>query len=154
MAIFSAINSLTEKYSIIHQTGSSSLFNDFSHAQSLATKDYEVFDFDSQKAILALQTCDVVVGRSGAHTIYELGLLGKRSVLIPIPWVSHNEQMENAKMLEAAGIAIILPESKLTEENLLASIDRSLSLDPRPLELPRDATLRLVELVEQQWGRS
>ncbi|HPR92218.1 MAG TPA: glycosyltransferase, partial [Candidatus Dojkabacteria bacterium] len=40
------------------------------------------------------------------------------SILIPIPWVTHNEQQENAKILESVGLAKIIHEGEFTPEKL------------------------------------
>lgn len=66
---------------------------------------------------------DIVVSRAGANTVYELGFLGKISILIPIPWVQKNEQTENARVLENLGIAKILPQESLSPENLVKGIE-------------------------------
>ena len=63
------------------------------------------------------------MGRSGANTVSELAALGKPGVLIPIPWVSHNEQEENAKILADRGAAVILPQKKLSSITLLAALE-------------------------------
>ncbi len=70
----------------------------------------------------AYQKANLVVSRSGAHTTAELLALKKSCILIPIPWVSHNEQFENAKLLVDAGLGQILPEKDLSPQNLVDSI--------------------------------
>lgn len=141
--VISSLDELTKKYSIIHQTG---------HHQVVAHKNYSSFDFDSEKAISALQKAEVVVSRAGAHTIYELALLGKKCVLIPLSSSSHQEQSINAKLLADSGLAIILPEAQLTASNLLSSIELAKNLNPDSMNLPTDATLKMVQLVEQTLG--
>jgi hypothetical protein len=51
-----------------------------------------------------------------------MGVLKIPSLFIPIPWVTHNEQEENAKVLVNLGLAEILPEGELTPENLVLRI--------------------------------
>ncbi len=65
-----------------------------------------------------LNNIDLFIGRAGANTVYELGLLRIPSILIPIPWVTHNEQQENAKILESVGLAKIIHEGEFTPEKL------------------------------------
>ena len=43
---------------------------------------------------------DLIVARSGAMTITEISNLGKPSILVPLPNVSHDHQLYNAKALE------------------------------------------------------
>jgi UDP-N-acetylglucosamine--N-acetylmuramyl-(pentapeptide) pyrophosphoryl-undecaprenol N-acetylglucosamine transferase len=53
-----------------------------------------------------------------------MGLLRIPSILIPIPWVTHNEQEKNALILKEAGLAEILNEGELTPEQLTVTISR------------------------------
>ena len=67
--------------------------------------------------------CDLVVARSGAMTITEISNLGKPSILIPLPNVSNNHQMYNAKVLEKAGAAKIIENNTLNGELLNNTIN-------------------------------
>ncbi len=66
---------------------------------------------------------DVIVARSGAMTITEISNLGKPSILIPLPNVSNDHQMYNAKVLENIGAAKILLNDTLKGEELNNSIN-------------------------------
>ena len=66
---------------------------------------------------------DLVVARSGAMTITEIANLSKPSILIPLPNVSNNHQMYNAKVLENVDAAKIIINNELTAENLNSSIE-------------------------------
>lgn len=145
--IFSILPKLVKNYSVIHQTGSSSVHNDYQHALGLVQQNYEVFDFDSHKAILALKQADIVIGRAGAHIIYELAVLGKKCILIPIPWVSHNEQMINAQLLEKSGSAVIIPENNLNSEKLLFTLKNIQGKKIQAIDLPLDGTEKLIKLI-------
>ena len=146
--VFAALPELLANYRIIHQTGNL----DYSTAQSYLKEGYECFAFDSAKAISALSQAAVVVSRAGAHIIYELGYLGIPCVLIPIPWVSHNEQLLNAQILERNHQAVILPQSQLTPQSLVSSIKQALQLKPRPINLPTDATEKLTKTIESLYN--
>ena len=56
---------------------------------------------------------DVVIARSGAMTITEIANLSKPSILIPLPNVSNDHQMYNAKVLENVGAAKIIKNDEL-----------------------------------------
>jgi UDP-N-acetylglucosamine:LPS N-acetylglucosamine transferase len=43
-------------------------------------------------------------------------------LLIPIPWVSHNEQFANAKLLKNEGLGEILEEADLNPQNFTERI--------------------------------
>ena len=61
---------------------------------------------------------DLIVSRSGAMTITEIANLSKPSILIPLPNVSNNHQMYNAKVLEKAGASVIIKNNDLSSEKL------------------------------------
>lgn len=119
-----------EEFQIILQTGDNSV-----------NKDFEVLEKDWQKLPDKLRSrffpikfvgddeigyvfkhSDIYIGRAGANTVYEMGLLKKPSILIPIPWVTHNEQILNGQILVDCGLAKILPEGELTAEKLFSEI--------------------------------
>ena len=76
---------------------------------------------------------DLVVSRSGAMTITEIANLSKPSILVPLPNVSNDHQMYNAKVLEKVGAAIIIKNNDLIGENLHKEIE-SIVLDKRKCE--------------------
>jgi len=61
---------------------------------------------------------DVIVARSGAMTITEISNLGKPSILIPLPNVSNDHQLYNAKVLEKINAAKIILNKDLTADKL------------------------------------
>lgn len=65
----------------------------------------------------------VIVSRSGAMTITEISNLGKPSILIPLPNVSQDHQLYNAKVLENVGAAKIILNNELTKNNLNEAIN-------------------------------
>lgn len=66
---------------------------------------------------------DVIVARSGAMTITEIANLSKPSILIPLPNVSNDHQMYNAKVLENVGAAKIIKNDDLTGNILNCEIE-------------------------------
>ena len=66
---------------------------------------------------------DLIVSRSGAMTITEIANLSKPSILIPLPNVSNDHQMYNARVLEKAGASIIIKNNELTGELLSTQIE-------------------------------
>ncbi|MGV3739730.1 MAG: undecaprenyldiphospho-muramoylpentapeptide beta-N-acetylglucosaminyltransferase [Gammaproteobacteria bacterium] len=66
---------------------------------------------------------DWVVSRAGANTLYELLLLAKPHILIPLPQhQSRGDQIQNARYFERLGASYVLPEDQLNTENLLKAI--------------------------------
>lgn len=150
-AIFAAVSELVKTYKIIHQTGSSTVYHDYEKSLEFAKRfsNYSSFDYDSSLALAAYSQADLIISRAGAHTIYELAVLGKPCLLIPIPWVSHNEQNQNAQILVANRQAIVLSEVDLSSDHLIQAISSGLALSPRALSVPRDGLTRLIQLIEQ-----
>lgn len=61
---------------------------------------------------------DLVVCRSGAMTITELALVGKPAIFIPLPSMSANRQIDNAKVMEKIGAAKIILNNEINADNL------------------------------------
>lgn len=71
----------------------------------------------------AYAAADLVVSRSGATTVAELAVCGKRAVLIPFPFAADNHQEYNARTLANRGGADVIVQKELTAE-LLARLIR------------------------------
>lgn len=65
-----------------------------------------------------MNTVDIIVARSGAMTITEISNLGKPSILVPLPNVSHDHQLYNAKALEKVGAAKIILDKDINGQKL------------------------------------
>lgn len=70
-----------------------------------------------------MNVADVSIGRAGAMTVTEIANLGKPSILIPLPNVSHDHQLYNAKVLEKLGAAKIILNDELTGKKLNHAIE-------------------------------
>ena len=153
-AFFPLIPKLVERYKVVHQTGAHTITSDQDKARrvkhSLPTElknryKHQPYFFAADQARY-LKTAKLIISRAGAHTTYELLLLNKRSLVIPIPWVSHNEQQKNAELLRRLGSAVILSEKDLSPQNLSEAIDKAMKLKPKRKALvPTNATKTLIE---------
>lgn len=133
-AISQILPQLLAKYNVIHQCGDTSIYNDFSVLKNL----YSTISAQSKgkyvlkKFVLnneigsVFEVSNLCITRSGANTTAELLALNKPALMIPISWVSHNEQFENAQIVKKAGLGEILQESELTPEYLLYQINKML----------------------------
>ena len=70
-----------------------------------------------------MNVVNLIVARSGAMTITEISNLGKPSILVPLPNVSHNHQLYNAKALENVGAAKIILNDEMNGEKLNKTIE-------------------------------
>lgn len=128
-ALFPILPDLVKKFTIVHQTGANTLTKDSDRARRIKEKLGDLKEryiyapyFFAEDAATYIRSSNVIVGRAGAHSVYELMLLQKKAVLIPIPWVSHNEQYLNAKLAEKEIGSTILEEKDLSPETLLQAI--------------------------------
>jgi UDP-N-acetylglucosamine--N-acetylmuramyl-(pentapeptide) pyrophosphoryl-undecaprenol N-acetylglucosamine transferase len=103
----------------------------------------------------------LVIGRAGASTVAELSVMGRPSLLVPLPHALDNDQLNNAMRLDAAGGALCLEQKDLTPERMASELERLLA-NPEALAAAAaaaraqgrpDAVLRLADLVETLMGR-
>jgi UDP-N-acetylglucosamine--N-acetylmuramyl-(pentapeptide) pyrophosphoryl-undecaprenol N-acetylglucosamine transferase len=73
-------------------------------------------------------------------TVAELTACGKPAILIPLPSAIYDHQMRNAKVMEAAGAAVVLPQSALTGP-MLARTAATILKDPERLQVMGAASL-------------
>lgn len=98
----------------------------------------------------AYKIVDLVVARSGAGTVTELGLFKVPSILIPYPYAG-GHQKENALVLVNAGLARMIEEAALDEMILGEQIKQLLWNEPQKkvfqdhLIFPTDSVRRLAQ---------
>lgn len=113
---------LIEKAIVIHhQTGTldaSAVQKAYQHAPlAMATVSEFIDDMTS-----AYQDADVVICRSGAMTVTELGALGIPSILVPFPYAVDDHQTLNARYLSDAGAALLMPQQRLDAKALAQAL--------------------------------
>ena len=139
-----------ERPEIVHQSGEK-LYEGLRAAYARSGVHGEVVPFiDDMAARYAW--CDVLVCRSGAITVAEIGAAGLAAILFPLPWFVADEQAANAAFLaeREAGIALKQLETKPEQlAELLRGLDRDriavLARNARALGKP-DATRRCADL--------
>lgn len=97
-----------------------------------------------------MNVVDIIVARSGAMTITEISNLGKPSILVPLPNVSHNHQLYNAKVLENEGAAYIILDEELKGENLNDLIDKMVLDKSQIIEMGKNALKVSTNNAEQK----
>ena len=86
-----------------------------------------------------MNVVDIIVARSGAMTITEISNLGKPSILVPLPNVSHNHQLYNAKALEKIGAAKIILNDEIDGKKLNDTIMEMIKDKKELLEMGKNA---------------
>jgi UDP-N-acetylglucosamine--N-acetylmuramyl-(pentapeptide) pyrophosphoryl-undecaprenol N-acetylglucosamine transferase len=69
----------------------------------------------------ALLASDLVVARAGG-SIFEIAAAGKPAVLIPYPYATADHQSANARFMERAGAAVVIPDVELTAPRLAQEV--------------------------------
>ncbi len=116
---------------------------------------YRPIEYESDMPTL-LRAADLVVCRAGATTIAELAVVGVPGILVPYPAASGDHQTANARFLERAGAAVVVPDEELDRTRLTSEV-RGLISDRRQLKEMAlaahgvgrpDAAERVVDLIE------
>jgi undecaprenyldiphospho-muramoylpentapeptide beta-N-acetylglucosaminyltransferase len=102
----------------------------------------------------------LAVCRAGAVTVAELAAAGVPSVLVPWPGAADDHQTGNARAMEAAGAAVVVPDAQCDGARLdavagalLADPGRLLLMSEAARAVARpDAADRLADLVEEAAG--
>ena len=97
-----------------------------------------------------MNVCDLVIARSGAMTITEIAKVGKPSILIPLPNVSQNHQVYNAKVLANIGAAEIIYNNELTDSLLSNSIEKIISNKDKVIRMGNLARSVAMDSVEDR----
>jgi UDP-N-acetylglucosamine--N-acetylmuramyl-(pentapeptide) pyrophosphoryl-undecaprenol N-acetylglucosamine transferase len=82
---------------------------------------------------LAYAMADLVISRAGASSVSEICLLGKASILIPLPGAAEDHQTENAKSLVSQNAAILVRDSEV-KESLITEALRAIQSDLSSIE--------------------
>ena len=105
-----------------------------------------------------LQAAHLVIGRAGGSSVAELAVVGRPSILVPLPIAASDEQSANALALVEAGGGWMLRQNQLSPDTLGALLAPLLA-DPSRLQNAaeaaatlgrRDAATTLADLVEKQ----
>jgi UDP-N-acetylglucosamine--N-acetylmuramyl-(pentapeptide) pyrophosphoryl-undecaprenol N-acetylglucosamine transferase len=107
-----------------------------------------------------LASAHLVIARSGASTVAELAVIGRPSVLVPLPHALDQDQLMNAATLASAMAATVVRQADFTPDWLAGELTRLL-VDPAPLAAAAanaraqghaDAAGRLADLVLKTAG--
>ena len=93
----------------------------------------------------AYQWADLVLCRAGALTLAELMVMGRPSILVPLPHAIDNHQLHNAEWMVQAGASLLLPQAELQAENL-AQLLRQLCSNPTRLTAMAHAARNSAQL--------
>jgi UDP-N-acetylglucosamine--N-acetylmuramyl-(pentapeptide) pyrophosphoryl-undecaprenol N-acetylglucosamine transferase len=88
-----------------------------------------------------LAQAHLVIGRSGASTIAELGVVGRPAILVPLPSAMDDHQTANARAFAEGGGGWLMPQTEFTAEALANRLAHFASV---PAELGKAAAAALT----------
>lgn len=152
LAAQALIGLLRQPLKIILQTGPDM---HASLAAAIHRPDVEVVPFIDDMP-QAFAQADLLVCRSGAGAVAELAAAGKPAILVPYPFAADDHQMANARAMERAGAARVVPDKEMDGPRMLAEIQaclehstlQSMARSARSLARP-GAAARAASLLEE-----
>jgi len=116
----SAVESLCQNYFVVHICGRGNVSAAFEKQPR-----YRQFEFVGEGWGDLLAAARIVVSRAGANALYELLMLEKPNILVPLSArASRGDQIANAQMSEERGYSLVIQEWDLSVEALLAELER------------------------------
>jgi len=117
-----------ELYSETHELSMSVL----TQLEESLRRRYRLVAYLNDEMPLALQSADLVLCRSGASTLSELAVLGKPSILVPLPpAIGSSPQEANAEMFGRKAAAEVIRDSDLKSQVLVERVKYILSSSTR-----------------------
>lgn len=113
-----------ERPQVLHQAGRTLKVAQQAYAAAGVTADVRAF-IDDMPTVYA--NADLVVCRSGASTVAELGVAGCASLLVPYPHAVDDHQTRNGEFLVKAGAAQLVQECDLNPGKLAALLKQTLA---------------------------
>lgn len=116
-------------FNLVHQCGKGNRKDAFS-----GSRGYRQFEFIYEQIGDIIAASDLIISRAGAGALYEIGVLRRGSILVPLPTSkSRGEQIENACYFEENGASVTIEDEQLNGETLYKTITRLLK-DKKALE--------------------
>ncbi|MFT7685625.1 MAG: UDP-N-acetylglucosamine--N-acetylmuramyl-(pentapeptide) pyrophosphoryl-undecaprenol N-acetylglucosamine transferase [Candidatus Azotimanducaceae bacterium] len=121
--VYTLVPELADKYQIVHIVGKNNLDNQYANISG-----YRQFEFLQEEFGDVLAAADAVVSRAGANSIYELLVMRKPHILIPLSSLaSRGDQIINAEIFEKEGMSMVIKEESLSEDLLGSSLEKLIS---------------------------
>ena len=163
-AVGLTLEDLLEHAHVVHQSGDNPETRDRRWLEDrraglpeFLARRYHLLPYVGTELASVYAATSVVIARAGAGTVNECCQLGLPALYIPLPGTRGDEQTANARLVERAGGAVVLPQASLTPDTLRQGV-LSLLGDParlkdmgeraRALAVP-DAAERLATLLAE-----
>ncbi len=123
MKLMEAIEHIKKKddFFFVHQTGAQDeTIVKNAYKRHAISCDVRAFFVDMARQY---QKADLIICRSGATTVAEITTIGKGVIAVPFPFAADNHQVLNARALERAGAAELIPDKGLNGKALAERIN-------------------------------
>ncbi|MBV8817004.1 MAG: undecaprenyldiphospho-muramoylpentapeptide beta-N-acetylglucosaminyltransferase [Acidobacteriaceae bacterium] len=140
---------------IVHQTGTDA-YDRIAAEFAKTGLEGEVLAFiQDMPAVFA--EADLIVCRSGAGAVAELGAAGKPAILVPFPYAADDHQLKNAEAFARAGAAVLVLDKEMNGRRLFDEVEALASAPERLESMGRQARAfahphaaeRAAEVLEQ-----
>src|SRR3989338_5677638 len=129
--VLANLENLTQKYEIIHQVGDKNYKKISQRIKEFPTSvisRYHIFPYlPEEKMIAAYVVADIVISRASSTNLFEIALLAKPSILIPLPTSAAGHQLKNAQIYSQQRACLNLDPFTITPKIFLDSIDNLMS---------------------------
>ena len=129
-AVVAALPSLLERFQVLHISGQYTYEATKATAQEMirglpehVIARYRIEPYLDAEMPIALAAADAIIARAGAATLAELAVLGKPSILVPLPpGFGGSPQEINAEMFVKHGAAEVVLDKDLSAETLRTAV--------------------------------
>ncbi|SFN75613.1 UDP-N-acetylglucosamine-N-acetylmuramylpentapeptide N-acetylglucosamine transferase [Pseudobutyrivibrio sp. UC1225] len=117
-AVWDSLDTLLEKFQIVHLVGKGNINNEL-----IGKAGYQQYEFISEQLNDIFAMTDIMISRAGANSISEILALKIPNILIPLSAkASRGDQILNAESYEKQGFSTVLQEETLTSNLLISSV--------------------------------
>ena len=123
-AVWEILPRLLRDFNVAHQTGGKDIGEAKQRRGNLPAElqdRYLPFEFDRDVFLSALHQAELVISRAGSF-VFELAVLGKPAILVPLRGSANEHQLKNAQMLADRSAAVMLAPEKFSGEELLSAV--------------------------------
>ncbi len=118
-AVWDSLDTLLEKFQIVHLVGKGNINKDL-----VGKTGYQQYEFISEQLNDIFAMTDMMISRAGANSISEILALKIPNILIPLSAAaSRGDQILNAESYKKLGFSTVLQEEELTGELLISSVE-------------------------------
>lgn len=125
--IYLMLKELIEQYEIIHQVGKKHYDSYLKRIEKQIGENitsYHAYSFLNERQMSgAFAISSLVISRAGASAIFELALVGKPSILIPLESSARGHQEKNAQIYEKIGACVSISPVNINEHLLMNQIN-------------------------------